>query len=81
MDTAAPGQFAQEDYFISRFFIGDMVVFNSVELFFQFIQLMVMSGKKSEWLMWGLVQVFNNTPCNRYTIVSGSSSSDLIKED
>src|SRR5258708_6080413 len=83
MDTEAMGaasgrELAQKDDFIAYFFISDVVIFYSGQFVFQFIQLMIVRGKKCLGRVGRGVEVFCDAPGDRYPVIGGSPSSDLI---
>ncbi len=81
MCTSPRSQFTKEYDFIAHFFIGNMVIADAVEFVFEFIELMVMCGKKCFGHLWRLVQVFGNAPGNGYAIISRSATPDFIEQD
>ena len=71
---------AEEYDLVPYFFIGDVEVPDAAEFIFQFVQFMIVRGKKCLGLERRFMQVFGNTPGDGDTIVSRSTPADLIKQ-
>ncbi len=58
-----------------------MVVFNSVEFVFEFVQLMVMGGEQRFGFSGMTMKVFSDTPSQTNPIVGTGSASNFVEKD
>src|SRR5579863_7377986 len=62
MGAAARRQFAEENYFITDFLMGDVIVANARQLILQLVEFVVMRGKESLGLVRRMVEEFGDAP-------------------
>ena len=81
MLTTSWYQFAQEDHFITHLFYGNIVVLNAREATLHLIQLMIVRSEKGLRLgIRMLMDILHDSPCDRDTVVSAGTSSQLIEK-
>src|SRR5580658_6661120 len=81
MGAASWRQFAEENYFITDFLIGDVIVVDACQLVLQLVEFVVMRGKEGLRLVRRLVEEFGDAPGDGNAVVCGGTSSDLIEQD
>src|SRR6218665_1598366 len=81
MCASAWRKFAQEDDLVADLFIGDMIIPYTPEFFFQFVQFMIVRCKQCFRLLWCIMQMFCNTPCDGDTVVCRGTAADLVQQD
>ena len=81
MAAAARCQLSQEDHFMGRLFMGDMIVLYPVELMLELIELMVVGRKYGLGAGLVFLNIFYDRPGNGNTIVGTGTSADLIQQD
>ena len=86
MDTetvlaTAGNQLTKEDHFIAHLLDRDVVILDALEGAFHLVQLMIMSSEKGLGTgPWMLVDVFDNGPGDRDTVVGAGSTAQLVEK-
>ena len=81
MFTTTSHQFTDEKYFFIYFFNRHIIVFDAMERFFHFVQLVIVRCKEGfgfELTMF--VNKFNDSPSDRNAIISTCSSSQFVEK-
>ena len=80
--TASGNQFAQEDHFVIDLLHRNIVVLDTLERSLHLVQLMIMRGKQCLRTGIGMfVDIFDNRPGNRNTVVCACPASQFVKQD
>ena len=77
---AALHKFAEEDNILAHFLYGNMIVAHASVYFLQIVKFVVMSSEQCLCTISVFVNVLHYRTGNRHSVVSRSTSSDLIEK-
>ena len=80
--AATPDQFTQKNHLVIELPHRNIVVFNPFKGFLHFVEFMIMGGKKCFSPGRGMfMNIFNDRPRNRDTVISAGAPSKFIEQD